>query len=93
MVDSIWHKLSRVRPPRVQITYDVEIGGAIVMKQLPFVMGIIGDFTSKRVIDLPPLKERITLPLAEVKQSTSHRFTISTVPTPMLDFLRFCLIF
>jgi type VI secretion system protein ImpC len=58
MVDSIQHKLSRVRPPRVQITYDVEIGGAIIMKQLPFVLGIIGDFTGKRVIDLPPLKER-----------------------------------
>ncbi|MDR1142550.1 MAG: type VI secretion system contractile sheath large subunit [Planctomycetaceae bacterium] len=58
MVDSIQHKISRVRPPRVQITYDVEIGGAIVMKQLPFVLGIIGDFTGKRVTDLPPLKER-----------------------------------
>ncbi|AIK95581.1 type VI secretion system contractile sheath small subunit [Candidatus Odyssella acanthamoebae] len=40
---SIQHKLDRVRSPRVQITYDVEIGNAIVMKELPFVMGIMAD--------------------------------------------------
>ncbi len=58
MPESIQHKISRVRPPRVQITYDVEIGGAIVMKQLPFVMGILGDFSGKRVESFGPLKER-----------------------------------
>lgn len=58
MIESIQHKISRVRPPRVQITYDVEIGGAIVMKQLPFVMGILGDFSGKRVNPFGPLKER-----------------------------------
>ncbi len=46
--DSIQHKLSRVRPPRVQITYDVEIGDAIQMKELPFVMGIIADLSGDR---------------------------------------------
>ena len=35
-------KLSRVRPPRVQITYDVEIGDAIETKELPFVLGVLG---------------------------------------------------
>ena len=58
MVESVQHKISRVRPPRVQITYDVEIGGAIVMKQLPFVLGIVGDFSGKRVEAFGPLKER-----------------------------------
>jgi type VI secretion system protein ImpB len=42
-MESIQHKLDRVRSPRVQITYDVEIGNAIVMKELPFVMGIMAD--------------------------------------------------
>ncbi|MCL2004730.1 MAG: type VI secretion system contractile sheath large subunit [Planctomycetaceae bacterium] len=58
MPESIQHKLSRVRPPRVQITYDVEVGGAIVMKQLPFVLGIIGDFSSHRASPFGPLKDR-----------------------------------
>ena len=38
--ESIQQKLKRIRPPRVQITYDVEIGGAIEMKELPFVVGV-----------------------------------------------------
>ena len=40
MPESVQHKLDRIRPPRVQITYDVEIGGAIQKKELPFVAGI-----------------------------------------------------
>jgi type VI secretion system protein ImpB len=43
MPESIQHKLDRVRPPRVQITYDVETAGAIVMTELPFVVGIMAD--------------------------------------------------
>ena len=42
---STQHKLDRVRSPRVHITYDVEVGGAIELKELPFVMGVLGDFT------------------------------------------------
>lgn len=56
--DSIQKKLQRVRPPRVQVSYDVEIGGAIQMKELPFVMGVLGDFTGMPTDPLPPLKER-----------------------------------
>ena len=41
MPESTQHKLDRIRPPRVQITYDVEIGGAIQKKELPLVMGIL----------------------------------------------------
>lgn len=45
MVESIQHKLDRVRPPRVQITYDVEIGNAIEKKELPLVVGILADLS------------------------------------------------
>src|SRR5215471_18585158 len=55
---SAQHKLDRVRPPRVQITYDVEIGGAIELKELPFVVGVLGDFTGQPEKPLPKLKER-----------------------------------
>ena len=45
--ESVQQKLKRVRPPRVQITYDVEIGGAIELKELPFVVGVLGDFSGQ----------------------------------------------
>ena len=56
--ESIQHKIDRIRPPRVQITYDVETGGAIEMKELPFVVGVLGDFTGKPEEPLPGLKNR-----------------------------------
>lgn len=56
--ESIQQKLKRIRPPRVQITYDVEIGGAIEMKELPFVVGVLGDFSGQPVEPLPRLKDR-----------------------------------
>jgi type VI secretion system protein ImpB len=55
---STQHKLDRVRAPRVQITYDVEVGDAIEVKELPFVMGVLGDFTGQPVNPLPRLKDR-----------------------------------
>ena len=57
MSESTQHKLDRVRPPRVQITYDVEVGGAIQMKELPFVVGILADLAGQQDA-LPRLKER-----------------------------------
>jgi type VI secretion system protein ImpB len=45
--DSVQQRLERVRPPRVQLTYDVEIGDAVEQKELPFVMGVMGDFTGQ----------------------------------------------
>ena len=56
--ESTQHRLDRVRPPRVQITYDVEVGGAIELKELPFVVGVLGDFTGQPEKPLPRLKER-----------------------------------
>jgi type VI secretion system protein ImpC len=58
MVESIQHVLSRVRPPRVQITYDVETGGAIERKELPFVVGILADLAAKSNKAQPALKDR-----------------------------------
>lgn len=56
--ESLQHKIDRVRPPRVQITYDVEVGGAIELKELPFVVGVMGDFVGKPDEALPALKNR-----------------------------------
>lgn len=58
MVESLQHKLDRVRPPRVQITYDVEVGDAIIMKELPFVVGILADLSGHPSNPLPRVKER-----------------------------------
>jgi type VI secretion system protein ImpB len=58
MPESVHRKLERVRPPRVHISYEVETGGAIEMKELPFVMGVLGDFTGQPKEPLAKLKER-----------------------------------
>lgn len=58
--DSVQKRLEKVRPPRVQLTYDVEIGDAIEQKELPFVVGVLGDFVGKPSEQTPPprLKDR-----------------------------------
>jgi type VI secretion system protein ImpB len=56
--ESIQKKLDRVRPPRVQIKYEVEIGDAIELKELPFVVGVLGDYSGKPTEQLPPVKDR-----------------------------------
>ena len=58
MADSTQKKLERVRPPRLQISYDVETGGAIEKKELPFLMGVLGDFSGQPTEPLARLKER-----------------------------------
>lgn len=58
MAESTQKKLERIRPPRIQISYEVETGGAIEMKELPFLMGVLGDFSGKQVEPLPRLKDR-----------------------------------
>jgi type VI secretion system protein ImpC len=58
MPESVHRKLERVRPPRVHITYDVEVGDAIQLKELPFVMGVLGDFSGNPAEALPRLKDR-----------------------------------
>ncbi|HEX2647032.1 MAG TPA: type VI secretion system contractile sheath small subunit [Candidatus Dormibacteraeota bacterium] len=56
--ESVQKKLERVRPPRVNITYEVETGGALEVKELPFVMGVLADFTGQPTEELPKLKDR-----------------------------------
>ena len=58
MAESTQHKLDRVRKPRVQITYDVEVNGAMQLKELPFVVGVMGDFSGNPDEPLPAMKER-----------------------------------
>ncbi len=58
MTSSIHSKLSRVRKPRVHITYDIETENASLKKELPFVLGVMGDFAGQNTSDLKPLKDR-----------------------------------
>jgi type VI secretion system protein ImpB len=56
--ESVQKRLQKVRPPRVHMTYDVEIGDAIENKELPFVMGVVGDFGGQSQVEQKRLKER-----------------------------------
>jgi type VI secretion system protein ImpB len=56
--ESLQKKLDRVRPPRVQIKYEVYVGDAMEMKELPFVVGVLGDFTGKPDKPQPALRDR-----------------------------------
>ncbi|MGC9323795.1 MAG: type VI secretion system contractile sheath small subunit [Desulfomonilia bacterium] len=56
--ESLQHTLDRVRAPRVQITYDVEVGDAIETKEIPFVVGVLGDFSGNPDQPLPKVKDR-----------------------------------
>jgi type VI secretion system protein ImpB len=58
MSASIHDKLSRVRRPRVHITYEVETEGAQIVRELPFVVGVLGDFSGDPTQPLRPLTER-----------------------------------
>ena len=71
------HKLSRVRPPRVQITYDVEIGDAIEKKELPYIVGIMADLSGKPAEALPPVKDR---KFVEIDRDNFHDVLASIRP-------------
>lgn len=58
MSESTQHALTRVRPPRVQITYDVEIGNAIEKRELPFIVGMMADLSGQPAEPLPKIKDR-----------------------------------
>jgi len=58
MAESVHDKLKRVRKPRVHITYEVETEGAVVKKELPFVVGVLGDFSGNPTEPLKPLADR-----------------------------------
>lgn len=81
MSDSTQHKLSRVRPPRVQITYDVEIGDAAEKKELPFVAGMMADLSGANNEELPRLKDR---KFVEIDRDNFNDVLAST--NPRLEF-------
>ena len=58
MADSTQKKLERVRPPRIQISYEVDTGTGMELKELPFLMGVLGDFSGSPAEPLPRLKDR-----------------------------------
>jgi type VI secretion system protein ImpB len=67
MADSVHDKLKRVRKPRVHITYDVETEGAQELKELPFVVGVLGDFSGDSAVAKRALKERKFIDLKKDK--------------------------
>ena len=56
--ESVQKKLQRIRPPRVQLTYDVEVGDGIASKELPFVVGVMGDFSAASELEKTKLKDK-----------------------------------
>ena len=58
MAESIHDKLKRVRKPRVHLTYEVESNGASVEKELPFVLGVMGDYSGDNVDAKKEVKDR-----------------------------------
>lgn len=58
MSESIHDKLKKVRKPRVHITYDVETNGAVDEKEIPFVMGVMGDYSGDNAENKKPIKDR-----------------------------------
>lgn len=56
--ESVQKKLQRIRPPRVQLTYDVEVGDGREVKELPFVVGVLGDFSAASELKSSKLKDK-----------------------------------
>lgn len=56
--ESVQKKLQRIRPPRVQLTYDVEVGDGREVKELPFVVGVLGDFSAASELEKTKLKDK-----------------------------------
>jgi type VI secretion system protein ImpB len=78
MAESKQHWLDRNRPPRVQITYDVETGGAIEKKEIPFVVGVLSDLSGDSPNNVPQLKDR---KIIEVDRDNFDDFLKSIGPT------------
>ena len=89
MSESLQHKLDRVRRPRVQITYDVETGGAMEKKELPFVVGVMADLSGQPAEALKPMKERKFVPVDRDNfnevLSKSHPRLALRVPNRLAD--------
>jgi type VI secretion system protein ImpB len=57
-MNNVYTKITKVRKPRVQISYEVEDGNASVKKELPFVVGVMGDFSGNPTKQLKSFKQR-----------------------------------
>lgn len=57
-MESVYKKLDKVRKPRVHISYDLEDGGQTVKKEIPFVVGVMGDYSGHSAEAAVPLKDR-----------------------------------
>jgi len=77
MSESWQHKLDRVRRPRVQITYDVEANGAMVQKELPFVVGVLADLSAQRKTPLPSMRDR---KFVEIDRDNINRVMADAAP-------------
>jgi type VI secretion system protein ImpB len=75
--ESLQKKLSRVRPPRVHITYDVETGGAIEKREIPFVVGVMADLSGLPEKPLPPVRNR---KFVEIDKDNFDRVLAQTAP-------------
>ena len=69
--------ITRNRPPRVHIEYEVEVGGAMVLKEIPFVLGVMADLSGKPLEELPPLEQR---KFATVDVDNFEKFLKATKP-------------
>jgi type VI secretion system protein ImpB len=76
-LESTQHTIDRVRRPRVHLTYDVEIGGAIQLKELPFVLGVLADLSGKPDEPLKKLSER---KFVEIDRDNFNRVLAATKP-------------
>ena len=77
MAESKQHWLDRNRPPRVQITYDVETGNAIEKKEIPFVVGVLSDLGQNPANPLPKIKDR---KFVEIDRDNFNDVLASTKP-------------
>lgn len=78
---STQHLLDTLRPPRVHITYDVEIGDAVEVIELPFVVGVLADLSGDNNANLDPIKQR---KFVEVTNDTFE--TVMAASQPALTF-------
>ena len=90
MADSLQKWVGRNRPPRVQITYDVEVGGAVEKKELPLVVGLLADLSGQPATPLPKLKARRLVDIDrdnfnEVMEKIAPRLDLSVPDTYKKD--------
>jgi len=73
--------VGKVRPPRVQIEYEVQIGDALEKKHLPFVVGVMADLSGQRK---EPLKELAKRPFEMVDRDNFPAFLAAQAPRLVL---------